>query len=493
MSCPARRSVGRAQVFWHRRRCRSDLPGLDQRPGFHRSDGQRVRAIPQPEKGTAVTIVETRADTRAITGGVDTHADVHVAAALDPIGGLLGVREFPATAAGYGRLLDWLGGFGTVCLVGIEGTGSYGAGLARHITTAGVRVVEAGRSDRQDRRRQGKSDSLDAVSAARAALSGRARGASQGRDGAVEAIRALMVAKRSASAERTQTINQARALVLTGPDDLRARFTGHTAAALVAELASLRPRPGSTVGYATRIALRELGRRAEFLDGQLERLDELIGPLVAARAPGLLALYGIGPHTAALLLIAAGDHPERLRSEAAWAHLCGAAPIPASSGKTVRRRLNPGGDRQANHALWRIVFTRMGSDPATRAYVERRTAGGKSKKEIIRCLKRYVAREVYPHLGGTLGEAAAGAARTKTFLASRYKRIVRRRGRQRALVAVGNSLLTIAWHLLSDPAAHFTDLGPDWHDRLAPLRRKRQLIAELERLSGKKVTLHDAA
>ena len=269
----------------------------------------------------ALTIVETR----AITGGVDTHADVHVAAALDPIGGLLGVKEFPATAAGYGRLLGWLGGFGTVCLVGIEGTGSYGAGLARHVTAAGVRVVEVDRSDRQDRRRQGKSDSLDAVSAARAAQSGRARGASRGRDGAVEAIRALMVAKRSAAGERTQTINQARALVLTGPDDLRARFTGHTAAALVAELASLRPRPGSTVGYATRIALRELGRRAEFLDGQLERLDELIGPLVAARAPGLLALYGIGPDTAALLLIAAGDHPERLRSEAAG-RTCAALP-----------------------------------------------------------------------------------------------------------------------------------------------------------------------
>src|SRR6266498_3974133 len=304
----------------------------------------------------ALTIVETR----AITGGVDTHADTHVAAALDPIGGLLGVQEFPATTAGYAGLLSWLGGFGTVCLVSIEGTGSYGAGLA--------------------------------------AQSGRARGAPKGRDGTVEAIRALMVAKRSARSERTQTINQARALVLTGPDDLRARFAGHTPAALVTETASLRPRPGDVVGYAVRIALRELGRRAEFLDGQLQRLDELIVPLVTARAPGLLALYGIGPNTAALLLIAAGDHPERLRSEAAWAHLCAAAPIPASSGKTVRHRLNPGGDRQANHALWRIAFTRMGSDPATRAYVARRTAEGKSKAEIIRCLKRYVAREVYPHL-----------------------------------------------------------------------------------------------
>ena len=317
-----------------------------------------------------MTIVE---DARAMTGGVDTHADMHVAAALDPIGGLLGVEEFPVTPAGYARLLGWLGGFGTVALVGIEGTGSYGAGLARHVAAAGVRVVEVDRSDRQDRRRQGKSDPLDAVSAARAAQSGRARGAPKGRDGAVEAIRALMVAKRSARSERTQTINQARSLIVTGPDDLRARFAGHTVAALVSELAALRPRPGDAVGYATRIAVRELGRRAEFLDGQLGRLDELIVPLVTSRAPGLLALYGVGPDTAALLLIAAGDHPARLRSEAAWAHLCAVAPIPASSGKVTRHRLNPGGNREANHALWRIVITRMSSHPRTRAYVERRT------------------------------------------------------------------------------------------------------------------------
>ena len=340
----------------------------------------------------------TMVETRAVTGGVDTHADKHVAAALDPVGGLLGVEEFPVSPAGYARLLGWLGGFGTVALVGIEGTGSYGAGLARYITAAGIRVVEVDRSDRQDRRRQGKSDPLDAVSAARAAQSGRAWGAPKGRDGAVEAIRALMVAKRSARSERVQTINQARALVLTGPDDLRTRFAGHTAAGLVSGLASLRPRPGDVVGYATRIALRELGRRAEFLDGQLERLDELIAPLVAARAPGLLALHGVGPDTAALLLVAAGDHPERLRSEAAWAHLCAAAPIPASSGKVIRHRLNPGGDRQANHALWRIVLTRMSAHPPTLTYVERRTKEGLSKKEIIRCLKRYVAREVYRHL-----------------------------------------------------------------------------------------------
>jgi transposase len=346
-----------------------------------------------------VTIVETR----AITGGVDTHAEVHVAAALDPVGGLLGVAEFPAGPAGYAQLLGWLGGFGAVCLVGIEGTGSYGAGLARYVTAAGVRVVEVDRADRQDRRRQGKSDPLDAVSAARAAQSGRAAGAPKGRDGQVEAIRALMVAKRTARSARIQTINQARALIVTGPDDIRLRFTQHTPAALVAELASLRPRPGSMVRYHTLLSLRELGRRAEFLGGQFDRLDEFIVPLVTARAPGLLALYGIGPDTAAMLLIAAGDHPERLRSEAAWAHLCATAPIPASSGKVTRHRLNPGGDRQANHALYRIVITRMSSHPATRAYVDRRTKEGLSKKEIIRCLKRYAAREVYPHLRAPAG------------------------------------------------------------------------------------------
>ena len=342
-----------------------------------------------------MTIVE---DACVITGGVDTHADTHVAVAPDPLGGLLGVREFPATAAGYAGLLSWLGGFGTVAMVGVEGAGSYGAGLARHLAAAGIRVVEVDRADRQDRRRAGKSDPLDAVSAARAVQSGRASGAPKGRDGAVEAIRSLMVARRSTRNERTQVINQARSLILTGPDELRARFAGHCAAALAEGIAALRPRPGDAAGHAVRVALRELGRRAEFLDGQLERLDELIVPLVTARAPGLLSLYGVGPDTAALLLVAAGDHPERLRSEAAWAHLCGTAPIPASSGKVRRHRLNPGGNREANHALWRIVITRMSAHPATRAYVDRRTKEGLSKKEIIRCLKRYVAREVYPHL-----------------------------------------------------------------------------------------------
>jgi transposase len=243
----------------------------------------------------AMTIVETR----AVTGGVDTHLDVHVAAALDRIGGLLGVESFPTTASGYSELLSWLASFGPVERVGIEGTGSYGAGLARHLHTAGVAVVEVNRSDRQARRRQGKSDPLDAVSAARAAQSGKAVGASKGRDGMVEAVRTLMVARRSARRDRTAAINQMRALVATAPDDLRARFAHHSTISLVSESAGMRPRPGDTVGYATRIALRELGRRAVYLADEIDRVDALIAPLLIARAPSLLALPGVGSDTTA--------------------------------------------------------------------------------------------------------------------------------------------------------------------------------------------------
>ncbi len=249
-------------------------------------------------------------ETRVVTGGVD----IHVAAALDHIGGLLGVEAFPVSVTGYARLLAWLRRFGTIEVVGIEGTGSYGAGRSRHLAAAGVAVVEVNRSDRQDRRRSGKSDTLDAISAARSALSRRARGVSRGRDGSVEAIRVLVVAKRSARGQRIATINQARSLVFTGPDEIRARFVNHSTADLIAKLAVLRPRPGEVIGYSTRIAVRELARRVEWLDAQADRLDELIVALVSLRAPGLLGLYGVGVDCAAALLVAAGDHPERLAS-----------------------------------------------------------------------------------------------------------------------------------------------------------------------------------
>jgi transposase len=249
----------------------------------------------------------------------------------------------------------------------------------------GLVVVEVDRPNRQERARQGKSDSLDAIEAARAALSGRAFGVAKTRDGNVEAIRALMVARRSARESRTKAINQIRQLVYTAPDELRERFVGVPSWRIAEGVAILRVHADADpVRMATKSALGTLGRRAVALGEEGKRLDVLIARLVDKVAPELVELVGFGPHTAALLLVAAGDNPSRLRSEATWAKLCGVAPLEASSGKVTRHRLNRGGDRQANHALWRIVLTRMACHEPTKVYVARRTAEGKSKREIMR-------------------------------------------------------------------------------------------------------------
>ena len=339
--------------------------------------------------------------THSITGGVDTHLDTHVAAAIDANGGVLGVESFPTTTAGFAELYGWLVSQGPLCRVGVEGTGAYGAGLARFLRGAGVAVIEVGRPNRQARRAHGKSDTIDAVEAARAALSGRARAVAKTADGNVEAIRVLLVAHRSGRDTRTKCLNQLRHLGFCAPDELRERFRGIGVASLAETAAALRPNPsGDPVVYATKLAMQTLGRRVVDIDADCARLHGELTGLVRATAPSLVALHGVGTHTAALLLVAAGDNAERITSEAAFAHLCGVAPIHASSGKTIRHRLNRAGNRQANHALWRIVFTRMSSDPRTRAYVERRSLEGRSKPEIMRVLKRYVAREVYRHLPG---------------------------------------------------------------------------------------------
>jgi transposase len=343
-----------------------------------------------------VTIVEAA---RGVTGGVDTHLDVHVAAALDPLGGLLGSRSFETSPAGFRELLGWLESFGAVSRVGVEGTGAYGAGLARFLRRAGVEVLEVDRPNRAVRRRGGKSDPLDAIEAARAVLSGRAQGQAKTRDGAVEAIRVLLVAKRSARQARGKAIMQMRHLGFTAPDQLRCQLKGLSVSGLVTEGTKLGSGPPcDPVTAATKASLCSLAERARTLESEIAALDDRIGPLVSATAPELLGLFGVGPDTAATLLVAAGDNPQRLRSEAAWAHLCGVAPIQASSGKVTRHRLDRGGNRHANAALFRIVLVRMAHDPNTRAYVERRTKEGRSKLEVIRILKRYVAREVYRHL-----------------------------------------------------------------------------------------------
>jgi transposase len=345
-----------------------------------------------------MTIVEVA---RPVVGGVDTHLDVHVAAALDVNGGVLGVRSFPTTPDGYGALSCWLASFGPLERVGVEGTGTYGAGLARHLATSGVSVIEVDRPNRQERRRNGKSDELDAIEAARAALSGRARGHAKGGTGTVEALRALLVAKRSARSIRIKTTGQLRHLVITAPDDLRARFRALTTKALISQAAGLRPGTSNDpLRHATKTAIVTLARRVQTINAEIATLDCHLDRLVRMTAPQLLDVYGVGTDTAAILLVTAGDNSKRIRHEAAWAHLCGVAPIPAGSGKTnQRRRLNPGGNRQANHALWRIVLTRLGQgEPRTVEYMQRRLAAGRTKPEIIRCLKRYVAREIYHQL-----------------------------------------------------------------------------------------------
>jgi len=334
------------------------------------------------------------------TGGVDTHKDTHTAAVLDGTGQLLGHQQFPATPDGYAALLGWLRGHGSLVRVGVEGTGVYGAGLAAHLQQAGVEVVEVDRPDRKTRRWQGKSDPVDAEAAARAAQAGRATGIPKTRGGRVDALRALRVARRSAIGARADAQRQIKALIVTAPSELRARLHALDVRALIAHCASRRPDPTQAAqpAAATVLALRALARRHQQLSAEIAELDALLGPLVAALNPALLTLHGVATDIAGQLLVTAGDNPERLRSEAAFAMLVGVAPLPASSGRTHRHRLNRGGDRQANAALYRIVCCRLRWDARTRAYAERRTTQGMSKKEIIRCLKRYIAREVYTAL-----------------------------------------------------------------------------------------------
>jgi transposase len=336
--------------------------------------------------------------TDRITGGVDTHLDVHVAAALNQLGALLGTRSFPATTRGYRQLLVWLRSFGVVELVGVEGTGSYGAGLTRLLLDEGVRVVEVDRPNRQNRRRRGKSDTVDAVAAARAAQSGDASGEAKTRNGNVEMMRVLRLVKQSARRSKVVALNQMRSTVATGPEELRDRLRDLPANKLIAEAAALRPNGRNDVLGANKIALRHLARRCQSFDAEIADINALLEPLVAATAPDLLACEGVGTDVASTLLVAAGDNPDRLRSERSFAKLCGVAPLDASSGKQERHRLSRAGDRQANSALWRVVMTRITCDPRTKAYIERRMKEGLSKREAMRCLKRYVARELYAQL-----------------------------------------------------------------------------------------------
>lgn len=335
--------------------------------------------------------------------GIDSHRDTVVCAALDGLGRRLDVQTFPTTRAGYASLLAWAQALGTVREAGIEGTATYGAGAMQCLRAAGVRVVEVNRPDRARRRRRGKSDTTDAEGAARAVLAGDAAAVPKAQDGLVEALRTLLVARRSAIKARTQAGNQLRALLVTAPPAERETLGRGPLATCVARCARLAQTASDVLARARQQALRALARRWQQLSLELRELDAVIAQLATAAAPHLIARFGVGPLTAATLLLTAGDNPERLRSDAALAALCGVSPVEASSGLTTRHRLNRGGDRQANNALWTIALIRMRSDPRTRTYVERRQAEGRSRREIMRCLKRYLARELYPLIVADLG------------------------------------------------------------------------------------------
>ena len=335
---------------------------------------------------------------REVILGVDTHLDLHVGAVIDGTGKFLGTLATATTASGYQQLIAWARTLGCLRRAGVEGTGTYGAGLARALREQGIEVLEVNRPDRSKRRLVGKSDPVDAESAARSVLSGQATAIPKSHNGVAEALRIIAVARRSAVKAKTQAINQLRAILVSAPEEIRDRLSKTKAEQCVASCAELHQLGTSTHLIALTSTLRLLAKRWLLLKAELKELDSQLEQLTLAFAPNLREQFGVGPLTAAMLIVAAGDNPERLRSEAALAALCGVNPLQASSGKTARHRLNRGGNRQANNALWTIALVRMRSEPRTRAYVEKRTTQGLSNKEIHRCVSRYVVRELYPYI-----------------------------------------------------------------------------------------------
>jgi transposase len=334
---------------------------------------------------------------RKVIGGVDTHSSTHHAAVLDAVTGqVLGDQQFPATPAGYRQVLAWLRRHGQIDGVGVEGTGCYGAGLTRHLLNEHITVHEVPRPGRTLRRQMGKSDPIDAVAAARTVIAGQALAIPKTSTGPVEAIRMIHLTRESAVKARTAAINQLKALIVTAPEPLHTQLAGLTNPTLISTCAAFRPDPtkAGDPTWAAKTTLRRLAHRIGALTAEIKQATTELDTLTTTYTPTLRAQPGVGPDVAAQLLITCGDNPHRLRTDAAFARLCGAAPIPASSGQTSRHRLHRGGDRQANRALFTIALSRLAHHPATRAYAQRRTTEGLTKKDILRCLKRYICRDI---------------------------------------------------------------------------------------------------
>ena len=339
----------------------------------------------------------TTADNIQIIGGVDTHQDLHTAAVVSHDGTVLGTESFSTTRAGYRAMLRWFRSHGELLRVGVESTGTYGAGITRHLALSGIPVLEVTGPDPASRRAKGKDDALDAISAAEAARTRRRVQVAKDRSGSVEALRVLRTTRKTAIKCRRAALQQLHNTIVAAPEEVRDQVRNLTRMQRLRTCAAWRP---DTVGYrdpvvATKLSLKSLARRILDINDEIAELDRFIVPLVEELAPSLLELEGVGTENAGAVMVAVGDNPDRLRSEASFAMMCGVCPIPASSGKTQRHRLNRGGNRQANSALHMVVVCRMRTDERTRAYVARRTLEGLSKREIMRCLKRYVAREIY--------------------------------------------------------------------------------------------------
>jgi transposase len=334
------------------------------------------------------------AESTLVVAGADTHADTIHVAAITMTGEVIGDREFPTTRTGYAAAIRFLASLGRVERIGIEGTASYGAGLTRAVTAAGIEVVEVTRAVKSTRRLKGKSDPLDAYSAARTALAG--DGLAAPKDDTTAGLRALHIARRSAVKHRTAVINQIKAMLVSAPDSVREKYRGLTTLKMIEAIARCRPEAQADPwAQSVLIAAKLLAQRVQFLETQAEALEAQIDAFVTAANPGLRAAYGVGSDTAAQLLITAGANPHRLHSEAAFAALCGAAPVPASSGKTNRHRLSRGGDRAANNALHRIALVRLSHHQPTKDYAQRQRLKGHTKMEVLRKLKRGIAREVF--------------------------------------------------------------------------------------------------
>jgi transposase len=354
-----------------------------------------------------------------VVGGVDAHADAHHAAALDQRGALLATKSFPTTTPGYRQLLDWLSGFGEIDAVAVESTGSYAAALVRYLREHEITVIEVNQPHAHTRRRVGKSDPIDAEMAARLFQAGKAKAVPKQTGGIVESIRLLRVARHSAVKSRSAALVQVRDLIITAPQELRDQLSDRkTLRGKLTICARFRPlgRELRSPSQAAKFALRSTAQRIQALDQEITALDRELEQLVATAAPRTIQLLGISTGHAGQLLITAGQNIERLRGESSFSMLCGASPIPASSGKTTRHRLNYGGDRQANRALHLIAVCRLRYCQRTRAYVQRRTAEGKTQREIMRCLKRYIAREVFNSLQADLADTAQPRPKVSTTI-----------------------------------------------------------------------------